>query len=320
MAVHATTASLANESLLCRTVIPSVESISSRDLGWTSLLLDLHTGVSSNEPYTSVATPDPRVGVSISGRYSSDFFTRGRWRHDVHSPGSICVHRTGEEARYRFPVPDDINHKTALIYFPLAQLASAADHFRRAGQTDHVPSFNSVVDRDPAIAHVAFALLRAMSNGGGDLYAETVAAWLAVHLVSRYGPNASLDDDRNVGSITDSRLSRVIEFMSIHFAEPLTLEQLAAEACISKYHFTRLFRSKIGQTPYRYLADLRLDAARQMLVSTDLSVAQVSNACGYSAASHFSAAFAVKFGLTPTDFRSSRFDRQQRPQIRPSAD
>jgi AraC family transcriptional regulator len=319
LAVHATTASLANESLLCRTVIPSVESISSRDLGWTSLLLDLHTGVSSNEPYTSVATPDPRVGVSVSGRYSSDFFTLGRWRHDVHSPGSICVHRTGEEARYRFPVPDDINHRTALIYFPLAQLASAADHFRRAGQTDHVPSFNSVVDRDPAIAHVAFALLRAMSNGGGDLYAETVAAWLGVHLVSRYGPNASLDDDRNVGSISDSRLSRVIEFMSIHFAEPLTLEQLAAEACISKYHFTRLFRSKIGQTPHRYLADLRLDAARQMLVSTDLSVAQVSNACGYSAASHFSAAFAVKFGLTPTDFRSSRFDRRHRQQIRSSA-
>jgi AraC family transcriptional regulator len=241
-----------------------------------------------------------------------DFFTRGRWRHDAHSPGSICIHRTGEEARYRFPVPEDINHKTALIYLPLAQLASAADHFRRAGQTDRIPTFNSVVDRDPAIAHVAFALLRAMSTGGGDLYAETVAAWLAVHLVSRYGSHASLEDDRDVGLITDARLSRVIEFMSTHFAEPLTLEQLAAEACISKYHFTRLFRSKIGQTPYRYLADLRLDAARQMLISTDLSVSQVSKACGYPAASHFSTAFAVKFGLTPTDFRSSRSDHQYR--------
>ena len=308
MSSHATTASLAKESLLCRSVIPSVQCSSSRDLGWTSLLLDLHTGVSSNDPYTSVLTPDPRVGVSVSGRYSSYFFTRGRWRHDAHTPGSICVHRTGEHARHRFGVPEDLNHKTALIYFPLAQLASAADHLCRAGQPGDVPSFNSIVDRDPAIAHVTFALLRAMATGDGDLYAETVAAWLAVHLVSRYGPNSGLDDNRSIGSITDARLSRVVEFMSTHFAEPLTLEKLAAEACISKYHFTRLFKSKVGQSPYRYLADLRLDSARQMLISTDLSIAQVGKACGYPALSHFSAAFAARFDVTPTDFRTSRID------------
>ncbi|MDF0520150.1 AraC family transcriptional regulator [Bradyrhizobium yuanmingense] len=268
-------------------------------------MVDLHVGLKSNEPYTSIRTPDARIGVSVSGRYSCEFFSRSRWRFDAHSPGSICLHRNEHQSRYRFPVPEDSDFKWAMIYLPVGQLASAAEHLRRAGQPDNLPTFNSLVDRDPAIAHITVALLRAMTNGEGNLYAETVAAWLAVHLISRHGSGACIED-RNAGAISDARLSRVVEFMSAHFAEPLTLEQLAGEACISKYHFTRLFKSKVGQTPYQFLADLRMNAARQMLISTDLSVAQVGAACGYSTSPHFSAAFTAKFSMTPSEFRGSR--------------
>ncbi len=306
LTAHSMTYSISKESLTCRSVIPSARSTSSRDLGWTSLLVDLHVGLKSNEPYTSIRTPDARIGVSVSGRYSCEFFSRSRWRFDAHSPGSICLHRNDQQSRYRFPVPEDGDFKWAVVYLPLGQLASAAEHLRRAGQPDLLPTFNSLVDRDPAIAHITVALLRAMANGDDNLYAETVAAWLAVHLISRHGPSGSCIEDRSAGAISDARLSRVVEFMSAHFAQPLTLEQLAGEACISKYHFTRLFKSKVGQTPYQFLADLRLNAAKQMLISTDLSVAQVGAACGYSTSSHFSAVFAAKFGMTPSEFRGSR--------------
>ncbi len=297
--------SVSNESLQCRDVIPTARCVSSRDAGWTSLLVDVHTGVSSNEPYNSVMTPDPRVGISLSGRYSAEFFYRGRWRRDVHSPGSICVHRTGEVARWRFPVPEQANYRTALIYFPLAQLASAAEHMRRAGQPSALPPFNAIVGRDLAIAHVAHALIHAMDEGVDDLYAETVASWLAVHVLTRYGKREPLND-RRAGVVTDARISRVIELMSSHFAQPLSLERLAAEACVSKYHFVSLFRRAVGQTPHRYLTEVRLEAAVRLLLTSDLTVTQVGLACGFTRASHFSSAFKMKHGVTPTVFRSRR--------------
>lgn len=304
-------ATISEASLNCRTVIPTRHCVSSRDLGWTSLLLDLHTGVSSNEPYTSVPTPDPRVGVTLSGRYSAEFYTRGRWRHDTHGPGSINLHRTGEASRYRFPEPEDPGYRMALIYYPLRQLEEAAEHLRRIGRPAGIPRFASVVERDPAITQMAFALAEAMARGDPDLYAESAAAWLAVHMLSRHGEAADRDDVRSPGALTDARLARVIEYMSVHYAEPLSLDRLAAEACISKYHFTRLFRARVGCTPHRFLGDVRLDAARRLLASTDLPVGRIGAACGFPAPAHFSASFLARYGLSPTAFRDARRNRRR---------
>jgi AraC family transcriptional regulator len=295
-------------SLAARTVIPSRHSLSSRDAGWTSLLLEVHTGVARSDSYASIPTPDQIIGVAMSGSYVSEWFYNGSWRRGVYHPGALCVHRPGESQRYRFPEPEpaQANFRTAMLYLPHAQMAAAAEQLRRAGQRSAIPSLNPAVDRDPAIAQMTAALLRAMTEKVDDLYAETSAAWLAVHLVTRYGPLSGIDDGRSLGDISDARVARVVEFMSAHFNQPLTLDQLAAEAGVSKFHFTRLFRSKVGQSPLGFLTDLRLDSARRMLVTSDLSVAAVGEACGYRAPSHFSAAFAARYGLTPTSFRATR--------------
>lgn len=305
MAEQRGTYTIAPETLSCRDVMPTSTCISSRDAGWRSLLIDVHSGVSSSEPFTSVQTPDPRVGVSLSGRYSAELYIKGRWRHDRHTPGSITVRRTAEISVCRFPKPQDADYRAALIYIPVGQLVSAAEHYRRAGQPLEIPEFN-VIGRDPALAQMGLSLFEAMTHGADDLYAETAAAWLAVHLLSRYGSRTNSDDRRSCGILTDARLARVIEYMSCHFGEPLTLEQLAAEACISKFHFVRLFRERVGQSPHRYLAELRLDAAQRMLVSSELAIAEIAAECGYSTATHFSTAFARRFGMSPTSFRLNK--------------
>jgi AraC family transcriptional regulator len=287
-------------------VVPSARCISSRDAGWTSLLIELHTGVSSSDPYTSIATPDQIIGVAMSGRYSSEFLHAGRWRRGVYEPGAICLHRRGEVARYRFGKREYGNASTAMLYLPHGQLQAAADQLRRAGQRSADVALNAAVDRDPAIFQMAATLLQAMERGADNLYAETAAAWLAVHVASRHRGYLDVDDNRTAGPITDRRLARVIEYMSAQFAEPLTLEELAATAGVSKFHFTRLFRSKVGRTPHAFLTDIRLDSARRMLVTTDLSIGEVGLACGYRDASHFSTTFAAKYGASPTAFRLQR--------------
>lgn len=74
---------------------------------------------------------------------------------------------------------------------------------------------------------------------------------------------------------------------------------------MSKFHFVRLFRAAVGETPVAYLARLRLDAAGRLLRDTDLTVVEVAAACGYPRVTHLGTAFQRHAGRTPTAFRAA---------------
>ena len=97
-----------------------------------------------------------------------------------------------------------------------------------------------------------------------------------------------------------------VYLLDVTCGQVLHLERLADEAGISKFHFTRLFREKVGQTPYRYLSEIRLAAAAKMLATTDLRVGEIALLCGYPIASHFTTAFAARYGAPPQEFRTTR--------------
>jgi AraC family transcriptional regulator len=140
------------ESLASRSVIPSRHSLSSRDIGWHSLLLEVHTGVSSSDAYSSIPTAYQIVGVALSGHYTSEVFRSGRWQRGAYDPGAICIHSPRASVRYRFPIPERAhrNFSTAMVYVPHAQMAAAAEHVRRPGQRAIETSGGGVVARDPA--------------------------------------------------------------------------------------------------------------------------------------------------------------------------
>ena len=120
---------------------------------------------------------------------------------------------------------------------------------------------------------------------------------------------------RSAGNaLTDQRLSRVLAFMEHNFAHNMTLQTLASEAGISLFHFTRLFKAKVGVTPHRHVVMLRMQHARSLLRRTDLTIAEVALEAGYAHLGHFAAAFKREFGLLPNAFR-----RQGRAQPRAPA-
>jgi AraC family transcriptional regulator len=98
-------------------------------------------------------------------------------------------------------------------------------------------------------------------------------------------------------------LARVLELMSARLAEPLTLDELAAEAGISKFHFVRQFKLSVGMTPHALLATLRFDAARTLLSGTDLGVGIIASRCGYARGSQLNAVFAKRLGMAPLAWR-----------------
>ena len=296
---------LSQASYDCRNVIPSGKRVSSRDIGWKSLLVDVHSSLKWHSAYDGVITPDPRIGVSLSGNYITHYHSRRFWRNDIFRPGTTTVLRSEDSRRFRFTPLAGGECAFALIYFPLDELASAADHFRRPGQSTSIPFYNQVKTHDQTIYEVTRALIAAMEVGVPDIYAQSASAWLATHVIFSTGSQFRPDDHRSAGDFSDARLRRVIDYMSANFGDQISLEQLAQEAGLSKYHFTRLFRRKVGVSPIRYLSHMRLEAARDLLITTNLRVRDIAHICGFTAPSHFSTAFAARYGKTPDKFREA---------------
>jgi AraC family transcriptional regulator len=85
----------------------------------------------------------------------------------------------------------------------------------------------------------------------------------------------------------------------------LPLEEIAAAAHLSPFHFARLFKKLTGATPHAYLASLRTARAQSLLADTDLSITEVSARVGYDSPSHFAKAFRQLTGLSPSAFRNA---------------
>ncbi len=98
-------------------------------------------------------------------------------------------------------------------------------------------------------------------------------------------------------------------FIDLNYADNIDLENISDEACFSKFHFIRLFKQIYGKTPHRYLTDVRLDKAKQLL-SDGLTVSEVCFRVGFESLSSFSSLFKSTIGKTPTEFLSNQVVRQ----------
>lgn len=87
------------------------------------------------------------------------------------------------------------------------------------------------------------------------------------------------------------------------FWEPLSLEELARGAMVSKYHFLRVFTKVTGVTPGRFLCAVRLQEAKVLLLGTRLTVADIAVRVGYSSTGSFTRRFTELVGLSPTRYR-----------------
>ncbi len=97
-------------------------------------------------------------------------------------------------------------------------------------------------------------------------------------------------------------VAAALDYIDAHLAEPLTVDTLAAQVCLSPSAFSRVFREKTGLSPYQYVKATRLDRARQLLDEGWLGVSAVSRKVGYVSASHFIKEFRSRFGATPGDY------------------
>jgi AraC family transcriptional regulator len=144
-----------------------------------------------------------------------------------------------------------------------------------------------------------------MANGGGGrLAAESLANLLAVHLVrNASGPRPPAG--RSDGALPQRKLRAVVEYIEEHLDASPTLEQMAAVAHLSAYHFARQFNTATGLPPHQYVIMRRVERAQRLLQEGDLSLAEVALSAGFTDQSKFSHTFKRVVGVTPKQFRRS---------------
>src|SRR6185437_6843867 len=106
-----------------------------------------------------------------------------------------------------------------------------------------------------------------------------------------------------------SAVQRVVSLIHRRYTEPLTLQDLAAEACYSTFHFTRVFHKEAGLPPGQFLTAVRLYHAKRLLAGTDMSIVDVVTSVGYSSVGTFTTRFTNATGVPPSAFRDPAVNR-----------
>jgi AraC-like DNA-binding protein len=100
-------------------------------------------------------------------------------------------------------------------------------------------------------------------------------------------------------------LRRARDLMDRDYAAPLGIDDLAKAAGCSRYHFVRSFRAAYGETPGRYLTMRRIERAKDLLRSANLTVTEICMLVGFSSLGSFSSRFTALVGMSPSQYRAA---------------
>lgn len=103
--------------------------------------------------------------------------------------------------------------------------------------------------------------------------------------------------------------SQIKRYLDSNFAESITLDRLASLAHMSKYYLVHAFTRYTGLSPINYLNARRIEISRELLATTDHSVAQIASLSGFSSQSYFAQVFKREVGKTPAQYRKERISR-----------
>ena len=230
-----------------------------------------------------------------------DLWYDGMKRHQPPPAGSVMLVPAGSPAGWRSSGYRDMLH---ILVEPWLVGRVAAEEFDLDPARLTVPPLDGVDQPQLRAAMLAVDAELTAGGAGGRLAAESLANLLAVHLIRRTSgprPPAGGSD----GALPQRKLRAVVEYIEEHLDASPTLEQLAAVAHLSAYHFARQFKAATGLPPHQYVILRRVERAKQLLqAGTELSLAEAAVQAGLSDQSQFCHHFKRLVGVTPGQFRT----------------
>lgn len=102
------------------------------------------------------------------------------------------------------------------------------------------------------------------------------------------------------------KINTVLAYIQVHLHEPLHLEELACVACLSPFHFHRIFSAFTGESLHQHIKRLRLEQAAAQLRYSDEAIGKIATDSGYTSPAAFSKAFTQHFGVAPSAYKTQR--------------
>jgi AraC family transcriptional regulator len=284
-----------------RKAVPFEPCAVSDSLGWVGLEAARYREAPASEINLSPLSHHAVVLITRPPE-KLDLLHEGVKRHVPPPAGSISVVPAGSPARWRWSGRKDSLH----IYLEPGVVGRvAAEAFGLDPARLTVPPLDSLDLPHLRAAMEAVDAELTAGGAGGRLAAESLANILAVHLIRHIlaprRPTRGPD-----GALPRATLRAVVDYIEGNLDASPSLEQMAAVARLSAYHFARQFKAAIGLPPHEYVIARRVERAKQFLQGgSDLSLGEIAARAGFSDQSQFSRHFKRLIGVTPGQFRMS---------------
>jgi AraC family transcriptional regulator len=241
--------------------------------------------------YSLTACPDPMFVVHIAGKPQVKTWQRDGWSDTSSIPGCATIVPSGMPTGWL--VDGELDVVTLSVSSDLLKTKTTQDMFARM----------RFAFADP----LGVALTRQILSElyAPEAYVSAMVNALKAHILAG-PPTQGHPAEIPTSDFSSFRLHKIMNAVLDHPEAEHSLDQMAAMAGITPSHFCRVFKKATGVSPHQYVMKARLDKAQQMLVQTDLTLAAVSEALGFTSQSHFSRAFRGYAGVTPNDYRNRR--------------
>lgn len=255
-----------------------------------------HLGSTTKAPLQTRSRGSHRPDSLLLARRSCGVFEAragGAFQSSTLARDLCCYLPHGVDADLEFPSLS----QSLILHFPPGFLARHFD-----------PSY--AVSLDPALGFRNTGLATVMemieqelvSPGfGHDLYLEGLYRYVAPTLArTSVRPNRVTPDRLHISPF---RLNRVLDYIEAHLADKISIKDLADVAGMSMFHFSRVFKKSVNQSPYQYVRSRRLLRAQRLMESERHSLIDISLSCGFANQAHFTSAFVRETGMPPGRFR-----------------
>ncbi|PAY09642.1 MULTISPECIES: helix-turn-helix transcriptional regulator [Bradyrhizobium] len=211
--------------------------------------------------------------------------------------GVVIIIPEGSSSRWDIPKPVDV----VQLYLPHRTLMRVADEAGTATSTDLL---ERTAHPDSITSRLLLSAASALEgNGALDmLFRHQLTELLAARLLAAHSGSPTTFQP-TMGGLSPKVLLRAIERLRSDSEVDVSLDALAAEANLSRFHFCRAFKESTGLSPHAWLRQHQLERAMQMLRDTDESIAMVAAELGYASQTAFAAAFRRLTGEAPSDWR-----------------
>ncbi|WP_341523475.1 helix-turn-helix domain-containing protein [Pseudomonas sp. G.S.17] len=265
--------------------------------------LQVYTHHSTEQTLIVPAVAEPLLVLVLSGSALVQERAVGQdWVANAVTADDFFLTMSHEPYEMRWETQGGADFQVVHVYLSQRLLDLAARDVL-AGRVNNLQLRDVSGARDAPVSRLIRVLHQEVTGPGpiSSLYLQGVAQALAIHLARNYrDEHAGL---RPPNALPAHKLHRVIGRMERGLATEFSLAALAAEAGMSEFYFSRLFRRATGQSPSQYFIQMRMAVARRLLLQSTLSVIDIALEVGYGSPSHFAHVFKRHSGITPHEFR-----------------